>query len=151
MKKENNVLNLFKTSLLVLFICLITACSIPYSQNSKSTSLTKEQQKNKCQEYSKIMNYALSYVEEEFQKGYFDFNNITGAKAQLYLIQNKSESAFAQNIIKANTSYNVNYELAKQTKCKLHKFIISPIERVKVKIQVLENTQNNNKSKNVSS
>ena len=111
----------------------------------KKTQVKKTQVKKKvftykyCAKHIKIMNHASKYIQEEFKKGYFVKNDIVGAKAQLFLIESNSKSLFAKNINKALKSYNNEFKQAKRNKCDLHKFEISPLEKIKLDIKKLEN------------
>ena len=84
------------------------------------------------------MNYASNYIIKEFDKGYFVQKDIVGAKAQLFLIENKSPTVFAKNINAAQESYNKQYQLAKKNKCNLRNFRISPLDKVRNTIKILE-------------
>jgi len=95
-----------------------------------------------CQKHTKIMNYANSYILNEFDKGYFFDKNAIGAKAQLFLIENKSQSEFAQNINKAQNSYVTQYNLAKKKGCDLKKYTITPLTKIKNTIKMLETKKN---------
>ena len=72
------------------------------------------------------MNYAFSYIADEFRQGYFIHNDLLGAKAQLFLVKNRATSVFAMNINNAKKSYNTNYKLAKKEHCNLAKFQKNP-------------------------
>ena len=98
----------------------------------------KKQKHKKCEKHKRMMNYAFSYVTDEFAVGYFTRKDIIGAKAQLFLIKNQSQHLFAQNINAAEKSYNTHYQLAKKEKCDLKDFSISPITKIKNTIQVLD-------------
>jgi hypothetical protein len=91
-----------------------------------------------CNKHTKIMSHASEYITEEFKKGYFNQKDIKGAKAQLFLIESKSQSIFAKNINNAIKSYNSQYSLAKKNRCNLSKFKITPIKKVKNTIKLLE-------------
>jgi len=98
-----------------------------------------QQKYKKCEEHRKMMKYALSYVVTEFEQGYFEDKNIVGAKAQLFLIQNRSQSLFAKNINDAEHSYTTHFQLAKKEKCELKDVLVSPIKKVTEMIGVFEN------------
>ncbi|WP_072681828.1 hypothetical protein [Arcobacter sp. LA11] len=91
-----------------------------------------------CSKHTKVMAHASKYITEEFEKGYFIQKDVVGAKAQLFLIENKSPTIFAKNINAALESYNSQYQLAKKNKCNLKSFKISPISKVKNSIKILE-------------
>jgi hypothetical protein len=91
-----------------------------------------------CSKHTKIMSHASRYISEEFKRGYFNQKDSEGAKAQLFLIESKSQSIFAKNINNALKSYNTQYNLAKKNKCNLSKFKISPINKIKNKIKKIE-------------
>ena len=140
----------------IAFLIILTGCvqknapvttKIPKKQNSiikKDTNTIPKSPVKKhtsyryCHKHIKIMSYASEYIEKEFEKGYFIQKDIVGAKAQLFLIENKSPSIFAQNINTAQESYNKQYQLAKDNKCNLKKFTISPLSKVKNTIEFLE-------------
>lgn len=117
----------------------------------KETKTKKIQKKKKiykyCAKHTKIMSHASTYIKTEFDKGYFLEKDTIGAKAQLYLIENKSPTIFAQNINSALVSYNTQYKLAKKYKCNLKKFKTSPILKIKKTIEVLEKSKIKNKGK----
>jgi len=91
-----------------------------------------------CSKHTKAMTHALNYVQDEFEKGYFLQKDLVGAKAQLFLIQNKSSSIFAQNINAAQDSYLKHYSLAKKNRCNITKYRVSPLKRIEYKIKRLE-------------
>jgi hypothetical protein len=84
------------------------------------------------------MSYASEYIIEEFEKGYFQNKDIVGAKAQLFLIEKRSPTIFAQNINAASDSYKKQYELAKKYGCDVKKFKVFPIEKIKNTIMSFE-------------
>ena len=86
-----------------------------------------KKQKSYCKKNIKIINYAYAYVENEFEKGYFEKEDIVGAKAQLFLIKNKSKSIFAKNIIAAENSYTVHLKKLKKNSCNISNFTVSPL------------------------
>ncbi len=96
-----------------------------------------------CSKHIKAMSHALNYVKEEFEKGYFLQKDMVGAKAQLYLIENKSPSIFAKNINAAQDSYLKQYDLAKKFKCNTKNLKYSPIEKIKIEIEKLEKKATN--------
>ena len=110
----------------------------------KKTRVKKTRVKKKvftykyCDKHIKIMNHASKYIQEEFKKGYFIKKDIVGAKAQLFLIESNSKSIFAKNINNALKSYKNEYKEAKKNKCDLHKFVMSPLEKIKLEIKELE-------------
>lgn len=119
-------------------------------ETKKTVLKTKKIQKKKiqykyCSKYTKIMLHASTYVKTEFDKGYFLEKDTIGAKAQLFLIENKSPTIFAQNINSALLSYNTQYKLAKKNKCNLKKFKTSPLLKIKNIIKLLEKSQKKNK------
>lgn len=159
--------NLRKIAFITAFILIFTGCSQTNTQNTISTSkkekkttekskkeiqksskkaqkkLKKKRVKTKkykyCNKHIKVMKHASQYIEKEFQEGYFLHKDIIGAKAQLFLIENKSPSIFAKNINTALKSYTTQYKLAKRNKCNLRKFKISPIRQIKNRIKTFEN------------
>jgi len=126
---------------LVIFGLILSGCTqnnivkIPKKQTVKNVEV-KEQKE--CKKYKKIMQEAIKYVSEEFQEGYFIKKDIIGAKAQLFLVNSKSESIFAKNINAAEKSFNQQYKKAKQIKCNLKSFKTSPINTVKNILKKLE-------------
>lgn len=107
---------------------------------AKKTKLKKKVFTYKyCDKHINTMNHANKYIQEEFNKGYFIQNDILGAKAQLFLIESNSKSIFAKNINNALRSYNTQYSKAKKNKCDLSKFTISPLKKIELKIEELEN------------
>jgi len=91
-----------------------------------------------CSKHIKIMTHASKYITEEFDKGYFNQKDFVGAKAQLFLIQSKSQSIFAKNINNAMKSYNTQYNLARKNRCNLNKFQTTPLKKVENKINTLK-------------
>lgn len=108
----------------------------------KNNAIKKKVVYKYCNKYIKTMNYASSYIKKEFDKGYFQRKDIVGAKAQLFLIENKSPTIFAKNINAAQESYVKQYQLAKKHKCNLKKFKITPLDKIKNKIKILEKKRN---------
>lgn len=143
--KRDIDLRIFKQLFIIIFSLLVFAGCVT-SENktriSKAPVLDKNLQVKKnlpnCINDIKIMNYAVSYVLNEFEKGYFQKEDILGAKAQLFLIKNKSKSVFAQNIIKAEKSYNIQYLELKKKNCSIDKFSVSPLQKIKNKIKELD-------------
>jgi hypothetical protein len=97
-----------------------------------------EKKPNYCIEYEKNMKYSSSYIFKEFKEGYFNSNDFTGAKAQLFLIKNKSESIFAQNINSAEQFYQSNYKVAKKKKCNVEKYRIFPLKQIETQIEKMD-------------
>jgi hypothetical protein len=131
----------------LLRVCFITTFSIFFvgcSFNSinqvpaKEKEDTLKENSKYCNKYEKIMNYASTYIEKEFEEGYFSKSDIVGAKAQLFLVENNSPTIFAKNINAANESFSLNYELAKKNNCDLKEFNLSPIEKLKRRLKSLE-------------
>lgn len=117
--------------LLAIFILGIFLSACSFEQLSlKQTKETKVVINKNCKNYEEIMNFAKRYVEEEFEKGYFSKNDILGAKAQLFLIKNKSQTVFAENINAALNSYETNYNLAQKEKCDLKDFPLAPLDKI---------------------
>ncbi|MGB5867819.1 MAG: hypothetical protein WBG69_08135, partial [Arcobacteraceae bacterium] len=77
----------------------------------------KIKQQQNCTRYTKKINYAFSYVTNEFEKAYFQNSDVIGAKAQLFLIENHAKTIFATNINDAQDSYNIQYDLAQKERC----------------------------------
>ncbi len=131
-----------KLFFIIGFIIILSGCTQQYSifnmENDKETLTQK--QKN-CNQHIKIMQYALSYVTNEFEKGYFHKNDLIGAKAQLFLIENNSPNIFAKNINEAQKSYDMEYNLAKKNNCNIDEFTVSPIQKVKDKLKTLSEGQ----------
>ena len=136
-----------KIYFIIGFLIILSGCSqknnIQNVEKNKESIVKKEYN---CSKHIKIMQYASSYIIKEFDKGYFQQDDIIGAKAQLFLIETYSQSLFAQNINKAQTSYNLQYKLAKENNCDLSKFRLSPIEIVKEKIKILQKNTSDNLS-----
>ncbi len=128
-----------KIYFIIGFLIILSGCS--QKNNIQNVEKNKEpivKKQYNCAKHIQIMQHASSYVIKEFDKGYFQQNDIIGAKAQLFLIENHSQSVFAQNINKAQTSYDLQYKLAKKHNCDLSKFRLSPIEIIKNKIKSLQ-------------
>lgn len=136
-------LTIFKTiSLVIISLIFFSGCipkndkkriSKPLINNPKTTK-----KQNNCKENIKLINYAFSYVDNEFEKGYFEQKDILGAKAQLFLIENKSKSIFAQNINAAEKAYFVQYKKLQKKECSVSKFKVSPLQKIKNKIKNLD-------------
>jgi len=133
-----------KISLIILSLLVFSGC-IPINNKDRiekplkvKNSLSPKQKQRNCSKNIKLMNYAFTYVLNEFEKGYFEQQDILGAKAQLFLIENKSKSIFAQNINAAEKSYHLQYEKLRNKKCSVSKFTISPLQNIKNKISELD-------------
>jgi len=134
--------NVKKVFFVIISLIVFSGC-VPKNdklQIIKNTSSIQNKQ-NDCNKYIKKMNYAFSYVLDEFEKGYFFEKDIIGAKAQLFLIENKSKSLFAQNINNAEHSYFTQYQLAQKKRCNLKKFGISPLETIRKRINKLSGSK----------
>lgn len=90
-----------------------------------------------CHIHQKATKSAYEYIINEFKKAYFDPKDISGAKAQLFLITMDSQTSFAKNINKAQKTYNEHYNLAKENDCPLSSFPSSPIGFIEEKIKTL--------------
>lgn len=122
--------------------CMSTNKSVKQPKIQAEENIPKKIVKEKnteCIKYTKIMSYSNSYIIEEFQNGYFITKDLIGAKAQLFLIENHSQSVFAKNINKARDTYLLNYDIADSKKCDLINFKQDPIITVKDTIKNLEN------------
>lgn len=141
--------------LLLFIVFIMSACSPTYVEkptlqntienvvkndknSSKNTIVTKTKE---CIAYEKSMNHAINYINREFKAAYFSKKDLLGAKAQVYLVENKSSSIFAKNINKANDKYIRQYKLAKKKSCSLDKFSNSAMSEVNKKISFLEKTK----------
>lgn len=92
-----------------------------------------------CQQHEKITSHAYNYVLKEFNEAYLSQKDFNGAKAQLFLIENNSQTSFAKNINTAQKSYEKEIKLAKKDKCNLSNFKRSPILYIKQKLKLLKN------------
>lgn len=132
---------LFKLVLSVGSFVVLTGCMQPQPQKNDTSPQGKALKTTNvlhCQKYEKVMNHASKYIQDEFEKGYFFQKDTVGAKAQLFLIQSRSQTLFAQNINAALDSYKEQYNLAKKEKCDLSKFALSPLEKIQNTIKTLE-------------
>ncbi len=133
-----------KIYILIIFTLFFTACSQKTIQQKKQpkphvqTQTYNHKESKYCNKGEKIMLYASKYIIDEFDKGYFQKKDIVGAKAQLFLIEKKSPTIFAQNINAARDSYKKQYELAKKYGCDVKKFKVFPIDKIKNTIISLE-------------
>lgn len=139
---------LYKIFFIIISLMVFTGCIVKNDKSkieniSQYNSSNIQKKQKLCKKHIEVIEYAFFYVIDEFNKGYFLKNDTTGAKAQLFLIENNSKSVFAQNINQAVGSYNRHYKLAKQQKCDLKKFMISPLNRIKIKIKQLEKGSSN--------
>jgi len=132
------------------FLIFLSGCSIikpqvdvvekvPVSKNKSQDKDKKTLKKIKdCSKHKGIMEHASSYIDKEFQEGYLLKKDIVGAKAQLFLIQNKSSTIFAQNINAAQDSYILQYTLGQKKGCKFEKFKLTPLDKIKKLVKSLE-------------
>ena len=127
-----------KISFIMLSLFVFSGCLSINDKNRIDKALNVKKKKSTCKKNIKKINYAFSYVLNEFEKGYFQDQNILGAKAQLFLIKNKSKSVFAQNIIAAEKSYNIQYQELKKKNCSVEKFTVSPLQKIKNRIKKLD-------------
>ena len=159
-KRKDNMFSKKAAYLMIVFILIFSGCTLTNSNKSidiKETEIQKpieikakkiETKKplikkkistyKHCNKHIKIMNHASKYIQEEFSKGYFIQRDVVGAKAQLFLIESNSESIFAKNINNAIKSYDNQYNQAKKNRCNLSRYRISPLKKVKLKLQKLE-------------
>jgi len=124
-------------SIVSVFVCIafLTGCqnyiaTVQTKPTIKINSIKKE--KKICLTYKDKMSYAYSYIVNEFNEGYFNSNDLIGVQAQLFLIKNRATSVFAKNINSAQDAYLLNYKYAKQKRCDVKKFTISPLERIEI-------------------
>lgn len=130
-----------------VLVCLIvfSGCVTSSNKNSIQKTIDKKDEtsrlnEKKCTEYLNKMHYASSYIQSEFEKGYFDFHDVVGAKAQLFLIENNSPSIFAQNINAAEKEYILQYTMAKKNKCSIKNTIVTPLSKIKNILNKLDNS-----------
>jgi len=102
------------------------------------TKKIPKKQNTKCIEYAKVMKYSYSYIVNEFDVAYFDSKDLIGAKAQLFLIENRSQSVFAKNINKAKDTYVLNYKSFESEKCDLTNITKNPLVVIKNRIKNME-------------
>lgn len=151
---------ILKLFFITIFISLLTGCvnkqvekqdsEVNAKKETKQTTVTKTEEKETvktkkikniykyCSKHRKDMLFAKEYILSEFNKAYFDKNDIVGAKAQLFLVQSKSPTIFAKNINAALKVYDENYDKAQTNKCRLRAFKTHPLTQIKNKIQVGE-------------
>ncbi len=138
----------FKRYFLICFIIVFTGCSYQ-KLNEKTTVSPKVVDKKPiykfCHNHIKIMTHASTYIFNEFEKGYFIQGDDIGAKAQIFLIENRSPTPFSKNINAALDSYKKQYNLAKKYKCDLNDFGINPLDEIKEKIKTIEAKKKDNK------
>lgn len=139
----------FLFSLAILFTACVNKKNIPQptkkqepikskkviEKAKKVVDLKQIQLHKTCNKYRTYLTHSKSYILNEFKNAYLNKKDITGAQAQLFLIENNSPTPFASNINKALTSYNKYYELAKKSKCKLHKYTTTPLSLIKLDIK----------------
>lgn len=131
----------FKRYFLICFIVVFTGCS--YQQIDKKTIVSpkvvdKKPKYKFCHNHIEIMRHASTYIFNEFEKGYFAQEDDIGAKAQVFLIENRSPTPFSENINAALDSYKKQYNLAKKYKCDLNDFGINPLDKIKDRIKTIE-------------
>ena len=119
------------------FVCIafLTGCqNYIIAPQTKQTTTTTSMKKEKkiCTTYKDKMSYAASYIINEFNEGYFNSDDLVGVQAQLFLIENRATSLFAKNINSAQDAYLLNYEQAKNKRCDVNKFTISPLEKIEI-------------------
>lgn len=142
-------IKLFKVQqIFCLLLCLVVFSGCVHSPSKKIVQNKIEIKKQKtiknekkCQQYYAKMEYAFLYVQSEFEKGYFSSQNIIGAKAQLFLIENNSPSIFSQNINQAEKEYILQYQMAKKMKCNLQNFLFTPLSKIKNTVEKLDRTK----------
>jgi len=121
---------------------LFTGCSQKNLEKNVGISKPKQEKKIKiypyCKKHQSIMQFAAKYIKDEFDKAYLNIKDTVGAKAQVYLIENNTQTVFAKNINAARESYKAQYILAKKNGCNTQDFKTFPLEEVKNKIQILE-------------
>lgn len=127
-----------KVSLIMLSLLVFSGCFSISSTNKIDKTQQLKKKIHDCSKNIKQMDYSFSYVLNEFEQGYFLKEDILGAKAQLFLIKNKSKSVFAQNILAAEKSYNVQYQELKNKNCTIEKLTVSPLQKIKNRIKELD-------------
>lgn len=97
---------------------LFTGCSQKNLEKNVAISKPKQEKKIKkypyCKKHQSIMQFAAKYIKDEFDKAYLNIKDTVGAKAQVYLIENNTQTVFAKNINAARESYKAQYILAKK-------------------------------------
>ncbi|WP_320036249.1 hypothetical protein [Halarcobacter sp.] len=121
---------------------LFTGCSQKNLEKNVSISKPKQEKEIKqypyCKKHQSIMEFATKYIDEEFEKAYLKEKDTVGAKAQIYLIENNTQTVFAKNINAARKSYKTQFELAKENNCNIEDFKTFPLDKIKEKIQLIE-------------
>ncbi len=131
----------FRRYFLICFIVVFTGCSYQKLDEKPIVPPKVVDKKPKykfCYKHFKVMKHASLYIFNEFEKGYFTQEDDIGAKAQVFLIENKSPTPFSKNINAALDSYKKQYNLAEKNKCNLNDFKINPLDKIKDKIKAIE-------------
>ncbi len=131
----------FRRYFLICFIVVFTGCSYQKLDEKPTVPPKVVDKKPKykfCYKHIKVMTHASSYIFNEFEKGYFAQEDDIGAKAQVFLIENRSPTPFSENINAALDSYKKQYNLAKKYKCDLNDFGINPLDKIKDRIKTIE-------------
>lgn len=146
----------FKFFYATTFILLLAGCNKqtapkavqPKKENPpiQKTTQKKENPYKDCKKHFQVMDHASTYIQKEFQEGYFVLNDVAGAKAQVFLIESNSPTIYAQNINAALKSYQTQYDLAQKNKCDMASYNRSFLDEIKDRIIKLEN-QNEEKEK----
>lgn len=132
---------IWRVCFFISFLSFI-GCSQKNLEKNVISSKPKQEKEIKkypyCNKHQSIMEFAIKYIDEEFEKAYLNTKDIVGAKAQIYLIENNTQTAFAKNINEARKSYKTQFEMAKENGCNIEDFKTFPLNKIKEKIQLIE-------------
>jgi hypothetical protein len=133
MNKTINLLNVAVASL-VLFGCVSTGSNIKEQSSTTNTST--------CEEHEATANKAHNFGARNFYKSYAVPNDLQGARAQLFLIEEglkgRPIGSFAVNYKAAERSYNQSLSAAKAMNCDTSKYPLSPINAFRKGVKILE-------------
>ncbi|MET3651790.1 hypothetical protein [Dyella japonica] len=119
----------YKKGLLVgVSTLLLASCSSQPVQTNK--------QAMSCAEHMQFAQKANDFASRNFTKAYA--NDVKGAEAQLFLIQEKGPGSFSVNYNAAEQDYADNFHAANAAGCDTSGYPLSPIDEFKQRLDQLK-------------
>lgn len=126
-------------------ILLTTVISVLVLASCSSMETNKEKQnaaKGTCKEYEVTANRAFDFGARNFYRSYAVTNDLKGAQAQLFLIEQGLKEtpigSFAINYKAAEQAYNQSLSKAKAMGCDTSKYPMSPVNAFRRGVRILE-------------
>lgn len=134
MNKAINLLN-------IVIAALFFTGSMSAVSNEKAQETTTKHAST-CEEHEATANKAFNFGARNFYKSYAVPNDLKGAQAQLFLIEDGLSGdpigSFAENYKVAEQAYNKSLTTAQTMGCDTSKYPLSPVNAFRKGVKVLE-------------